>query len=32
MSFGEDQQGDIYYMTYSATGQGIYRFVPAGKK
>jgi glucose/arabinose dehydrogenase len=27
MSFGEDEKGDVYYMTYSATGQGIYRFV-----
>jgi glucose/arabinose dehydrogenase len=27
MSFGEDEKGEAYFMTYSATGQGIYRFV-----
>jgi glucose/arabinose dehydrogenase len=27
MSFGEDEKGEIYFMTYSATGKGIYRFV-----
>ncbi|MEX2138108.1 MAG: PQQ-dependent sugar dehydrogenase [Pirellulales bacterium] len=27
MSFGEDQEGELYFMTYSPTGQGIYRFV-----
>jgi glucose/arabinose dehydrogenase/DNA-binding beta-propeller fold protein YncE len=27
MSFGEDEQGDAYFMTYSASGKGIYRFV-----
>src|SRR5262249_7438700 len=27
MSFGEDEQGEVYFMTYSPTGQGIYRFV-----
>jgi glucose/arabinose dehydrogenase len=32
MSFGEDEKSEIYYMTYSASGQGIYRFTPAGKK
>lgn len=26
MSFGEDEQGDAYFMTYSATGKGVYRF------
>lgn len=31
LSFGEDEKGDIYYMTYTPTGQGIYRFVPAAK-
>jgi glucose/arabinose dehydrogenase len=33
MSFGEDEKGDVYLMTYSATGQGVFRFVraPAGK-
>lgn len=32
MSFGEDQEGELYFMTYSATGQGIYRFVNRGEK
>jgi hypothetical protein len=27
MSFGEDEKGEIYFMTYSATGKGIYGFV-----
>ena len=27
MSFGEDEKGEVYYMTYSQTGQGIYWFV-----
>lgn len=31
LSFGEDDKGDIYYMTYTPTGQGIYRFVPTSK-
>ena len=32
MSFGEDEKGEVYFMTYSANGRGIYRFVrPAGK-
>ena len=31
MSFGEDEQGEIYYMTYTTSGQGIYWFVPGGK-
>jgi glucose/arabinose dehydrogenase len=31
LSFGEDEKGDVYYMTYTPTGQGIYRFVPAAK-
>ena len=31
MSFGEDEKGEIYYMTYTASGQGIYWFVPARK-
>ena len=31
MSFGEDETGEVYFMTYSATGKGIYRFV-RGKK
>jgi glucose/arabinose dehydrogenase len=35
MSFGEDERGDAYFMTYTPTGRGIYRFVRAegkGKK
>jgi glucose/arabinose dehydrogenase len=27
MSFGEDEAGEVYFLTYSATGKGIYRFV-----
>lgn len=27
-SFGEDEKGEIYYMTESSTGQGIYRIAP----
>ena len=28
MSFGEDEQGDVYFMTYTGTGRGIrYAFV-----
>jgi glucose/arabinose dehydrogenase len=26
MSFGEDEAGDVYFMTYSGSGRGIYRF------
>jgi glucose/arabinose dehydrogenase len=29
MSFGEDENGEAYFLTYSATGKGIYWFVPA---
>jgi glucose/arabinose dehydrogenase len=29
MSFGEDEKGEAYFLTYSATGRGIYRFVAA---
>jgi glucose/arabinose dehydrogenase len=32
MSFGEDEKGEIYFMTYSATGKGIYWFVRAEVK
>ncbi len=32
MSFGEDEQGEAYFMTYSATGKGLYRFVCAKKQ
>jgi glucose/arabinose dehydrogenase len=28
-SFGEDDQGDVYMLTSTATGKGIYRFAPA---
>jgi glucose/arabinose dehydrogenase len=27
MSFGEDETGEAYFMTFSSTGKGIYRFV-----
>jgi glucose/arabinose dehydrogenase len=27
MSFGEDEAGEVYFMTYSASGKGIYWFV-----
>jgi glucose/arabinose dehydrogenase len=27
MSFGEDEDGEIYFMTYSPAGKGIYRYV-----
>jgi glucose/arabinose dehydrogenase len=27
MSFGEDETGEVYFLTYSQTGKGIYRFV-----
>ena len=27
MSFGEDEQGEQYFMTFAANGKGIYRFV-----
>jgi glucose/arabinose dehydrogenase len=29
LSFGEDEKGDAYFMTYTTSGQGIYRFVRA---
>jgi len=32
MSFGEDEKGEIYFMTYSATGKGIYWFVKSEDK
>ena len=31
MSFGEDEKGEIYYMTYTTSGRGVYWFVRAGK-
>jgi glucose/arabinose dehydrogenase len=27
LSFGEDEQGEVYYMTYTPSGRGIYWFV-----
>jgi len=27
LSFGEDEQGEVYFMTYTANGKGLYRFV-----
>jgi glucose/arabinose dehydrogenase len=27
MSFGEDEEGELYFMTYAPNGKGIYRFV-----
>ena len=32
-SFGEDEEGEVYFLTQTVTGQGIYRFVkqPASK-
>ncbi|HEX3152059.1 MAG TPA: PQQ-dependent sugar dehydrogenase [Gemmataceae bacterium] len=32
MSFGEDEQGDMYFMTYTGTGRGIYRFAKSATK
>jgi glucose/arabinose dehydrogenase/sugar lactone lactonase YvrE len=32
MSFGEDERGEVYLMTYSASGRGIYWFVRTGGK
>lgn len=32
LSFGEDEEGEVYWLTYSQTGQGIYKFVPEGSK
>jgi glucose/arabinose dehydrogenase len=31
MSFGEDEKGEAYFMTFSASGKGIYRFVRSGQ-
>jgi glucose/arabinose dehydrogenase len=28
LSFGEDEMGEVYFLTVSATGRGIHRFVP----
>jgi glucose/arabinose dehydrogenase len=30
MSFGEDERGEAYLLTYSATGRGVYWFVMSG--
>ena len=32
MSFGEDETGEVYFMTFSATGKGIYRFARSATK
>jgi hypothetical protein len=32
MSFGEDEAGDVYFMSYTASGRGIYRFGKPGAK
>jgi hypothetical protein len=32
LSFGEDEKGEAYFMTYSLTGKGIYRFVRSREK
>jgi hypothetical protein len=31
MSFGEDEQGEMYFLTTAGNGKGIYRFVRDGK-
>lgn len=31
MSFGEDEAGEVYMMTYSNSGKGIYRFKAVGR-
>src|SRR5262249_2056447 len=32
MSFGEDEQGEVYFMSYTASGRGLYRFVRTATK
>jgi glucose/arabinose dehydrogenase len=32
MSFGEDENGEVYLMTYSVSGRGLFWFVRAGEK
>ncbi len=32
LSFGEDEQGEVYFMTFAPSGQGIYRFVRSAKR
>jgi glucose/arabinose dehydrogenase len=31
LSFGEDEKGEVYFLTYTSTGQGIYWFVKDGQ-
>jgi glucose/arabinose dehydrogenase len=31
LSFGEDEKGEVYFLTYTNTGQGIYWFVKDGR-
>ena len=31
MSFGEDEDGDVYFTTFSLSGQGIFRFERGGE-
>jgi len=31
MSFGEDEQGEVYLLTYSASGEAFYKLGPAAK-
>ncbi len=31
-SFGEDEKGEVYFLTSTTTGKGIYWFAPASKK
>ena len=31
MSFGEDEDGDVYFATFSLSGQGIFRFERGGE-
>ncbi|MBI3410774.1 MAG: PQQ-dependent sugar dehydrogenase [Planctomycetes bacterium] len=32
LSFGEDEQGEVYFMTTTTSGQGIYRFTRVGNR
>jgi len=32
LSFGEDEKGEVYYMTFTPSGKGIYWFVDVGGK
>jgi glucose/arabinose dehydrogenase/sugar lactone lactonase YvrE len=32
LSFGEDEQGDVYFMTTTVSGKGIFRFVQSSEK